>query len=161
MILKRTLKYPVLIVGLVLFWLFITDPATKKYFSQFNNRAPSTCRVVQDRVAPKMPSNWNLECLNTKELVVTIKSELMPKEPKLLRSLLYKQLANSLQEFARYTNLETLEFLKIVRVNLKHENLDINAKTDGEALVQLLAKKDQSAVANHLKLTVRTKEIKK
>ena len=45
-------------------------------------------------------------------------------------------------------------------MHIKHPKLHIKAKTDGEALVQLLKKKGQKSIAEHLKLTVKTKEIR-
>ena len=162
MILMKAMKYPVLVIGVVLFLLYITNPKTKEWWSTIGrNRIPNTCRVIKDRVAPKAPNSWSFECPTTKQLVIDIKYEVLITEPKNLRQVLYKEIANSLTKFGGWSNLETLEFLPILKLNINHPKMTIKSQTDGQAIVELMAKKNKIDIARHLKLTVKVKEIKK
>jgi len=158
----NAMKYPVLVIGIVMFGLFITNPKTKEWWSTVGrNRIPNTCRVIKDRVAPKAPKSWSFNCPTTKKLVIDIEYETLPKEPKNLRQILYKKLANSLTKLGGWSNLETLEFLHTLKLNINHPKLIIKSQTDGQAIVELMVKKNQIDIARHLKLTVKVKEIKK
>lgn len=158
MIWKNALKYPVLVIGLVLFVLFITDPKTKKYWEKSQRRfIPSTCDAVMDRVEPKAPNNWKFDCPGTQLLIINISSKDIKNAPN-YRVLMYRSLANSLKKLAEYSNIETLEYLKNIEMILTHPKLTIKSKTDGQAVAGLIKLSDQADIARHLKLTVKVKE---
>lgn len=159
MIWKTALKYPVLVIGIIFFGLFITDPKTKSYWTKQKRRfIPSTCDAVLDRIYPKVPDYWELKCPGTELLIVDI--EYKKEASKLLKANMYKYLANSLMKIGSYSHLETLEYLKHVQVNVNHELLSINSITDGEAISELSKMKDKKQIAGHLRLTVKIKEIR-
>lgn len=162
MIWKKTLKYPVLVVGVILFALFLSDPKTAEWWEKSQRRfIPSTCDAVKDRVAPKAPESWSLSCPTIHLLVVNIEHNTADSGLLVLRPQMYKHLANSLSALAKYSNIETLEFLKSVEIIIEHPRLSIRSKTDGEAVAQILKLKSQQEIAQHLKLTVKVKELVK
>ena len=157
---KKALKYPVLIVGIVLFALYITNPKTKEYWANYDRRfIPSTCDALKDRMEKQLPDNWNLKCPGTQLLKVEVKSELRKDKYPIVRSSLYQELANSYIEIGRVANPETLSNLKNLELKIVHPQLIINSKTDGQAVVELRSKRGPEEVKNHLKLTVKVKEL--
>ena len=76
MIWKNALKYPVLVIGLVLFTLFLMDPKTAIWWDkQMRRYIPSTCDAIVDRSGKKLDQSWELECPGTKLLLITIPYE--------------------------------------------------------------------------------------
>jgi hypothetical protein len=159
MIWKNTMKYPVLAIGVILFALFLNDPKTEKFWKNSKRRfIPSTCDAVKDRVEIKSPQTWELECPGTQLLIVKIQHDPAARSLKVLRSQMYKNLANSYANLGRFSNLETLSYLKFIELIVVHPKLTIRSKTDGQAIVEMAKLKTQSDIANHLKLTVKVKE---
>ena len=162
MIWKHALKYPVLIVGIVLFAIFLGNPNTKDYWQKVQRRfKSSTCDVTVDRVKPKAPDHWKFSCETVQLLIIDIDHEKVVNNRMTLRQEMYRELANSLVKLGHYSNLETMSFLKVIRLNLHHPELTIESVTDGKAIVEILSKKDPKAMARMINLTVKTKEITK
>lgn len=162
MIWRRALKYPVLIVGIILFAIYWNDPNTKEYWSKYNRRyIPSTCDAVKDRVEKKAPESWEMKCPTIQLLKIKIESQAKEDRPVLVRQAVYKELANSYSTLGRLSNPETLEYLKNIEVTIVNKYLSVKSKTDGKAVVEMLSKKNPKDIANHLRLTVKVKEIKK
>jgi hypothetical protein len=159
MIWQRALKYPILIVGVVLFALFLSDPNTKRWWEKSKRRfIPSTCDAIVDRTAPKSPDSWTLDCPGTQLLIITVEHDPAARSLNVLRSNMYKELANSYKKLAHISNPETMEYLKNVEIIIKHPRISVRSKTDGQAVTELLKKKDQKSIAQHLKLTVKVQE---
>lgn len=160
MIWSKAMKYPVLIIGIILFIIFINEETTKKWWYQKvkRSRIPSTCDAVLDRVAPKAPKSWSLECPGTQLLVIDVKFETTAKSSKEQRVIMYKELANNLSRLAKFSNIETLEFLKNIKLNMKHKDLEINSLTDGQAVAKFINLKRQEDILKHLQLTVKVSE---
>lgn len=171
------MKYPVLIVGIVLFGIFLSQDSTKKWWNKISRRyVPSTCDAVMDRVAKKAPSSWDMECPDTQALVINIKFDKTAKSHTEQRVLMYKQLANTYSKLAHFANVrlayfdekeqkqknynevETLERLPLVRVNLTHPQLAIASQSDGQAIAKYLVLKREEAILKHLQLTVKVTE---
>jgi hypothetical protein len=162
MIWKGTLKYPVLIIGIILFGLYLNDPKTKQFWSKYSGRyIPNTCRAVMDRVEVKAPDYWSFECPGTQLLKITIQSQNVETKQPLIRQAIYKELANAYKTLGRFSNPETLEYLKNIEISVVHTRLSVKSKTDGQAVVQMISKVSPTEIANHLKLTVKVKEFKK
>lgn len=187
MIWKHAMKYPVLVVGIILFVLFLTNPKTKEYWGNHTKRfIPNTCEAVKDRFykfrnrtihqeTDKLSkkeqkklhlllsniSAWELECPGTQLLKLTVMSRLPSLQKKTLKSSMLKELANTfyILGYEKNANHETLEKLKYVEVTLKHPMLTLHAKTDGLAVVEISRKKSPKDIAQHLKLTVKIKEL--
>ena len=143
-----------------MFLIFINQETTKNWWENKVMRRfiPSTCDAVKDRVYPKAPKEWKMECPGTQLLVITIDFKTTAKNITEQRVMMYKQLANTLTELAHYSNIETLEFLKNIKVILKHKTLQITSATDGQAVAQFTKLKEQKAILEHLKLTVKVGE---
>ena len=162
MIWKKAFKYPVLIIGIILFGLYIFDPKTKEFWRKYNRRfIPSTCDALVSRSASKADTTWSFDCPGIQLLVVKIPYESQPNEKyPVTRVNMYKLLANSLVNLSKITNPETMENLQLLKVIVENPRLNILAKTDGEAIVGFLKFKTQEDIAAHLKLTVKTQEFK-
>lgn len=161
MIWKNTMKYPVLTIGIILFIIYLQDPSTAKFWKNYKSKfIPSTCNSVMDRVGPKTPSGWEMECPGTQLLIISIEHSDVKRDYPILRRDMYRELANSYVNLARFSNPETLEYLQFVEIHMIHPELKIISKTDGLAVVELLKKKTQKDISEHIKLTVKVKEIK-
>jgi hypothetical protein len=106
-----------------------------------------------------MPSNWNIECPGTVRLILNVEFNKTAKSQGAIRTLVYRELANTYMLLANISNPETMENIQVIEVKLKHKSLEVHSKSDGQAVVELKGKKTQKDIANHLKLTVTTKEI--
>lgn len=172
---KNIMKFPVLIMGLVMFGIFISQDTTKVWWNKAKARyIPSTCKSVIERVQKHSPDDWQLECHTTQFLVVTIPFNKNVKKKELLRVAMYRQIANIYKEFATHSNIpleyaedgkrkvyneiETLERLENIQINLAHKDLKIITQSDGQAIAKFLKLKRQEDIANHLKLTVKVRE---
>lgn len=160
MIWKNALKYPMLVVGIVLFIIFLNSPTTKDYWNKHTQRfIPNACTAIESRIAKKIPSNWSIDCPGTVRLILNVNFNKKPKKKASLRSLLYRELANSYVLLGKVSNPETMANIKVIEINIIHKDVKIISKSDGQAVVELREKRTQRDIANHLKLTVRTKEI--
>lgn len=156
------MKYPVLIVGVVMFLIFLNDHKTKIWWNEISLRyIPSTCISLKDRISPKAPSHWTLKCSTTEDMILEVKFEKVANEDNNTRALYYRALANELKTFSLFANPETLTHLRSLKMILKGDRLSVIAQTDGEALVRLSQINDKDLLAQHLKLTVKVKEIHK
>ena len=159
MIWKNALKYPVLAVGVILFTLYITNPKTKEYWDNHAKKfVPNSCEAVKERILKKEAKRWKLECPGTVRLIVKVDLTKRAKKVNIITQ--YRELANTLVNIGKLANPETLSYLKVVEVYLRSDITEIKAVTNGQALVELAQKKSQDAIAKHLKMTVKTQEIK-
>lgn len=153
------MKYPVLILGIIMFGIFISQDSTKKWWNKISRRyIPSTCNAVMDRVQKKAPSTWDLECPGTQLLILTVDFEKTAKSHQEQRVMMYKEVANDLSRLAQFSNIETLEYLKHIKLILKHPHLEITAITDGQAVAKFKVLKRQEEILQHLRLTVKVSE---
>ena len=162
MIWRGAMKYPVLITGIIMFILFLTNEKTKIWWNEISMRyIPSTCKSLESRLEAKKPDHWKVRCATTEDMILRVKMQDESLQPSGARALYYRVLANELQSFAILSNPETLVHLDSLKLYLKGKELKILAKTDGEALVQLRSMKDKKQISDHLKLTVKVKELPK
>ena len=124
---------------------------------------PTSCRAVRVKLEKRIPSNWSTVC-EKNNLSVGInflmeRSKL--KEPKLLRPLMYRELANDLILIAKNSPGDSLERTDIVRVEIAHKDLIINAVTEGRFIIKLSTIESPELIKEHLKATVQVKESKK
>lgn len=162
MIFRKALKYPVLIIGIIFFTLYLLDPKTSEYWSKHSRRfIPSTCDALVDRAEPKADEDWSFSCPGTQLLILKIPvSEIKDEKFPATRVRAYKLLANSLVKLSQISNPETMEFLQNIKVILEHSRLKVLAKTDGNAVNKFIGMTDQDKIAEHLKLTVKIKEFR-
>lgn len=159
MIWQQLLKYPMLIVGIILFSLFLLDEHTQIWWKKYQGRyIPNTCTALSTRMNPKVPKSWQIECPDKDLLILNVKSDVNATGLK-LRVGMYKELANTYVSFAKIANPETLAHLIKLKINLDHPKLKIESVSDGEAVVGFLKIKSQERIAQHLGATVKVKEI--
>jgi hypothetical protein len=174
---RNTMKYPVLVMGLIMFGIFLSQESTQKWWTkQMSRYKPSTCLAVKDRVAKKAPSSWSMECENTSFLRLTIDFNKELKNPKDIRIVMYRELANIYAQFANnaniplkyvednkvkvYNEIETLEHLQVIQIIMKSKKLEIISQSEGQAVAKFIGLKRKSDIAEHLKLTVKVSEKK-
>ncbi len=154
------MKYPILAVGVVLFTLYITNPKTKEYWENHANKfVPNSCEAVKERILKKESKRWKMECPGTVRLIVKV--DLTKRSKQMNLSAQYRELANTLVNLGKLSNPETMSYLKVVEVYISAGSKEIKAITNGQALVELAQKKSQDAIAEHLRMTVKTQEIQK
>lgn len=139
MIWKNALKYPVLIIGIIMFIIFLNDPKTKDWYNKISRRyIPSTCDAIISSSAKKADKSWKFECPGTKKLVITIPYEEKDEDNlKVTRVKMYRLTANAISSLAQITDPESMQHILVLQVIIDSERLDIVAQTDGEAIVQI------------------------
>lgn len=139
MIWKKALKYPVLIMGIIMFGVYVSDTKTKHYWKKWKTRyIPNKCDTVVERAAPKAPDNWTFHCPETQLLLIRIPYKEKPEDKfPVTRTKMYRLLANSVEELSFISNPEAINHLKTIKFNLKSDRLQILGKTDGEAIVEI------------------------
>lgn len=160
MIWQQAMKYPMLVIGIVLFSLFVMDENTSKWWNSFSSRfIPNTCQSVKERVIKKAPKNWSIECPGTELLILTISDNTQIAKTSVLRKYLYRQLANSYVNFAQFSNPETLEQLQHLKISMNHPQITLESKSDGESVVAFLKLKNKEQIIKHLGTSVKVKEV--
>lgn len=159
MLMKSLLKYPVLIIGVLLFALFIFDEHTKKWWDLYTGRfKPNPCLDALTRAEKLGPKYWSLNC-NEQVLEVESTFDIAEIKKEDQKRASYRKLANEISELAKVSNPETIELLKKVTYKLKLEDKAIVAITTGEAIAKLQMLKDAKAIAFHIHTSVNVKEI--
>lgn len=162
MIWKNALKYPVLIIGIILFALYLSNSNTKDFWKKIDRRyKPSTCDVTVDRVKPKAPKNWSFNCETLQYLIVDIKYDKKLNPNLSLKQQLYYELANHLVKLGQFSNLETMSYLRKIKMNIITDQLTIESVTDGKTIVKLVNSENRRILLEHLKIGVRVKEVRK
>lgn len=159
MIWRKAMKYPMLIAGIIMFVIFVTDNDTQSLWYKYKYRfIPNTCQTVLDRSESQFPSEWKVSCPGTElmviEISITTNASSMPK----LRQLLYRTLANAYVLLANKTNIETFEMLKNIHINIKHPQIDIHSESSGHAVAKFYKMTNKAQISEHLKTFVRVQE---
>ncbi len=164
MIWNKAMKYPVLMVGIIFFGIFISSPKTKEFLKKYSqSRVPNTCLAVLNRVSKKAPKGWELECPKEWLLQISIKHQSKKTNLLSVRPEMYKALANYHVLLMQLSNLETLHHLGMVEFKLIHPELTVISQTEGSSVARMskINLKNPKHIAFHLKTTVNTKEIRK
>lgn len=153
------MKKPVLVMGIIMFSLFLYQVAMKEKWGIFANEKliSTSCKGVLVRLQKKVPENWNVFCEGN-NLAVEINEIAIPKKASNLRALMYRQLANHMAFVARTSTLDILEKVFFVRFHIVHPKLTIDAVTEGKFIVKLATLENPEHIMTHLKSTVQVKE---
>lgn len=151
------MKNPVLVVGVILFIVFLFDQKNRNYPLFGGKLIPSSCRAVVVKLEKRIPANWNLKC-EENNLAVTINSNIQVNKFELIKPVLYRDLANNLIFIAQNSPQETLERVFIVRVHMEHPLLEIDAISEGKDISKFATLKDKKFIADHLQATVQVKD---
>jgi len=153
------MKKPVLMIGIIMFLLFLYQVASKEKWGIFANSKliPTSCRGVLVGLERRIPENWKVFCEGN-NLAVEIKELAIPEDVENIRPLLYRQLANHMAFLARNSANDILEKVFFVRFHLVHDKMTIDAVTEGKFIVKLSTLEDSEHIMTHLKSTVQVKE---
>lgn len=151
------MKNPVLIIGVILFVIFMFDQKKRDYPLFGDRLIPSSCRAVVVKLEKRIPANWNLKC-EKNNLAITIDSHVTINKPQLLKPILYRNLANHLIFIAQNSPQETLERVFIVRMHVEHPLMVIDAITEGKDISKFATLTDKKFIADHLQATVQVKD---
>lgn len=153
------MKKPVLTVGIILFGMFLYQVASKEQWGVFANQKlkSTTCRAVIIQLQKRVPANWNLFCEGN-NLAVEIVEVAIPPKAANLDALMYRQLANHMSFIARVSHQDMLEKVDFVRFRLSHDQVEINAVTEGKFIVKLATLETPEHIMTHLKSTVQVKQ---
>lgn len=164
MIFKKLLDRPVLAIGIILMFLFLSSLARKSNFSfSFRNEKliPTSCRAVLVKLNRRIPETWETKC-NGNNLTVSIIFESKEKFTKegidRLRAIMYRELANDMIIIARHSPEDNLERTEFVTIVIDHSSMKINALTEGKFMYKLATIKDKGLLMQHLKATVKVNE---
>ncbi len=159
MLWNSLMKKPVLTVGIILFGMFLYQVASKEQWGVFANQKlkSTTCRAVIIQLEKKVPANWNLFCEGN-NLAVEIVEVAIPPKAANLDALMYRQLANHMSFIARVSHQDMLEKVDFVRFRLSHDQVEINAVTEGKFIVKLATLETPEHIMTHLKSTVQVKQ---
>jgi hypothetical protein len=159
MLWNSLMKNPVLTLGIILFGMFIYQVASKEKWGIFHNEKllSTSCRAVVIQVEKRIPANWKTFCEGN-NLAVEINEVAVPPKAAHLEALMYRQLANHMSFIAKATHADMLEKVNFVRFRLTHEQMEINAVTEGKFIVKLATLETPEHIMTHLKSTVQVKK---
>lgn len=161
MIAQKLMKKPILMIGILFMIIFLFQLHKKGYFDRSDKLIATSCKSALVMLDKRKPKNWETECQKN-DLSVTIKFDLQKKkikDLKIIRRVLYRELANGLIFISRNTLNENLERMYMVKVLVTSQKMEVGALTEGRFLAKLTTMKNQKLIAEHLKATVQTKEM--
>jgi hypothetical protein len=159
MLWNSLLKKPILVLGILMFSLFILQVNRKEKWGIFHNEKllSSSCKAVVIPLDRRIPGNWKLLC-EQNNLAVEIQEVAVPAKAGNLKTLMYRQLANHMSHIAQIAPSDILEKVYFVRFKLVHPEMEINAVTEGKFIVKLATLENPEHIMAHLKSTVQVKE---
>lgn len=162
MLWNSLMKKPILVMGIIMFSLFLFNVSRKNPWGIFHNEKliSTSCRGALVRLEKKVPENWKVFCEGN-NLAVEIKEIAIPPKAANIKLLMYRQLANHMAYVARLATTDILEKVMFVRFRLTHPDLIINAVTEGKYIVKLATLENPEHIMTHLKSTVQVKETTK
>jgi hypothetical protein len=150
-----------LVLGILMFGIFVYDYTLRKdgkggIFERDTFKTWS-CKPIQVKLERKgLPSGWEMDC---SKILLKFEIELSENVSEdLVKSYMYKELANSLVWIARNSPGDTLEKVQFVQVEVNTDTLKIVALTPGEHLQVFKQLKDEKQIKRHLQSTVKVKE---
>ena len=161
MILKRLIQNPILMIGILLFSIFIMDLNRKGVFDKKNQRLKTdSCHAGIVRLKKRIPANWKLHCENT-NLIIDIVSSLQGKDftkSDNMKAAVYRTMANDLKFVANNIFSDNLERTPFIILKYTGQNFDVRAISSGENMAILGNLTNTTHIADHLKQTVQIKE---
>lgn len=159
MLWNSLMKKPILMIGIIMFSLFLFQVARKEQWGIFYNEKliSTSCRAVLVGLEKRIPANWKVFCEGN-NLAVEIEETTIPKNATNLRPLMYRQLANHMAHVARNSTTDILEKVDFVRFRVDHPGMTINAVTEGKFIIKLATLESPEHIMAHLQSTVQVKE---
>ena len=156
---KYLMKNPLLAIGVLMMVIMLYQLGDKDLVELRRAKlTPSSCRSLLVKLDRRIPENWKTACegnnFNNLSIVINMPSG----EQKDLRAYLYREMANYLIHVAQMSPSDNLELTDIIRLQLLHPKLEINAVSEGRFVVKLATLKDKKLIAQHLHSTVQVQE---
>lgn len=165
MIPKTLMKNPVLIIGLLLMFIFLSGLREKGFFgSRVEKLTPTSCKASLVMLNKRIPANWETSCDGNNlsaHIKTTIDETKLIKEKNALKVAMYRELANSLIFLAKNSPSDNLERTDAVILTLDSSKLKINAATMGKDIVKFRTLKSEKFIMDHLYASVKVQEINK
>ncbi|TDJ06880.1 MAG: hypothetical protein E2O68_04455 [Deltaproteobacteria bacterium] len=160
---QKLLKYPLAIMAILFSYLLFIYFDKNGIFSRRRQLLEGTpCIAALVKLELKIPENWSANC-DKNHLLVEVEEKIPPTitDPAKIKILLYREMANHLSFIAKNSPVANLENISSVLVKLNSENLNIEALTTGDSLVNLTTLNSPEIIREHLKNTVKVKETPK
>ncbi|MDD0853859.1 hypothetical protein HBN50_12175 [Halobacteriovorax sp. GB3] len=165
MMLKTLMKNPVLMVGILLMFIFLSSLREKGIFSSRTEKlTPTSCKATLVMLEKRIPGSWTTKCFkNNMQILInsTVDISKLKNGEKDLKAALYRDFANDLVFIAKNSPVDTLERTDAITIRVEHDLLRINAATMGKDLIKLSTMKSNRFIKDHLKATVKIQEVKK
>ncbi|MFZ4712265.1 MAG: hypothetical protein ACOYL6_01020 [Bacteriovoracaceae bacterium] len=154
------MKNPVLVMGILMFGIFLMTINKKQSFMTREKMYPTSCRAVLVKLEKRLPATWKATC-NENDLRVETESTINNDNLDLLRQGLYLELANNLVLMTRNCPIDSLSNVRGVKVTLNHPQFKIEAYTKGSDVVKFATMNEKQFILQHLKATVKVNETKR
>lgn len=154
------MKNPILMMGILMFSVFLMTVSKKQSFMTREKLYPSSCKAVLVRLEKRLPATWKASCKDN-DMMLEMSSNLSNDNLDLLRQGLYLEIANNIVLTSRNCPLDTLTQVKTVKLSLDHKSFKIEALTKGSDIVKFATMNEKQFILEHLKATVKVSEIKK
>jgi len=161
MLMKSLMKNPILIVGILLMSTFLMNHYTYVGLWNKDRLKPTSCKAVLVKLNRRVPSGWTTSC-DKNNLYIAIAHQSAKNEPtdlKLIRSIVYRQLANSYSLVASYSPLDNLERTDWVSIRYVHPKIEVAGRSRGQFVAKFATIKNKEMLKKHLQATVEVKEL--
>ena len=168
MLLKSLLKRPILAIGLIMMFVFISLYG-RKFIDKVGSGplreqfGTSSCRGVLAMLGRTLPDDQKARCQGNhlfvnRNYLTHGQGAVLPR--KVLCPLLYREMANSLKFLAndQKTPLNILKRVEMVQLKLTHPQLTVYAMTSGKFLVGMSKISNPDRLAKYIKTTVKVQE---
>lgn len=157
---KLLFKNPMLTLGIMMFGtVALGSMGILPIFDNPKLKA-TPCRAALVKLERTLPMNWKASCDDNNLTVLIQEVSIKADEPQLAQAL-YRQLANYLVELARASQVDILEKVFIVRLEIDHPKMTINAISEGKYVAKLASLESPQFIRDHLQQTVQVKEVVK
>jgi hypothetical protein len=154
------MKKPILVIGVLMFAIFLMHTSGRFPFFDRENLQSTPCHAALIKIQRNTPKEWKIYC-ESNNLTVEILEKAIHGNPSDLKEQMYRQLANHLVLIARHAQADLMEKILIVRLKHMHPHLEINAITEGRYMVKLAGLSTPQFIAEHLQQTVQVNDIPK
>lgn len=165
MIPKSLMKNPVLVVGILFMFIFLSGLREKGFFGQRAERlTPTSCKATLVMLNKRIPANWATKCDGNNlhvDINSTIDASKLVKEKNALKMAVYRELANSLIFIAKNSPSDNIERTDAVTLTLAQAQIKINAATMGKDIAKFRTLKSEKFIMDHLYASVKVQEIVK
>ena len=159
------MEKPVLAIGVILFVLFIYDLQKRGYLDSFKNRFnPTSCYGALTSLTKKLPQEAKAKCEDNHLKVtwtIAIGELIRIDKPEKILAANYRELANNLSFIAKNTPVELMSSINTVTLDQEGEDYVLSAFTEGRQLTLLKELKSPELISEHLRNTVKVKEVTK